>query len=683
MRLTSVLSGCVGIAISSTLVISTSAAAQAANAPLASTPQQRQFEKAAAPAASAAPAPEKQSPEEAQRRKDWERGMHLKRVPKQGCFTAAYPKTDWQEVPCVPAPKLPQVPRRGPPTFVIGNTNDISAQAPSGNIQTAIGSFENITDVTSESGPISNTGPAVNNAYTLQVNTNPFTSSACSGSPNPGCQGWEQFVFWNDGGTTTTSTLFIQYWLLFYNTTCPAGWGQFTFSGGTTIYCVRNASGAATSVPTQAIGNLGNLKLSGSVTSTSDQATLTISGVAHAKSGDNSVAASAGWTQAEFNIFGAGGNSMGGGTASFNPGASMNARTEIIYGGTAAPTCSAVGFTGEKNNLSFGPTAPTATTPGPAVIFEESIAGGALSNCAAAASIGDTHLATFNGLFYDFQASGDFVLAQIDPTFTVQTRQVSGAPQWPNAAVNKAVAARLGKTQVAVCLASTPETNGSGSLFVDGKTTALADGASLEVGGGSVLRQGNVYFMIDETGNSVRAEINSTWINVNVGLGNSSVKVRGLIANPNGNVNQLETSDGVVLNNPFGFEGLYHQYADSWRVPPEKSMLSVCGGRELERGIPKTTFYAKDLEPQVREHAAGVCNAAGVKPGPLFEACTLDVAVIGQDAAAKVFVNAHPPTAVGTIVAPPSPGIPSWLWWVLLLLLLVLVLWFLLRKKKP
>ena len=78
-----------------------------------------------------------------------------------------------------------------------------------------------------------------------------------------------------------------------------------------------------------------------------------------------------------------------------------------------------------------------------------------LSNCAAATSVGDTHLTTFNGLLYDFQASGDFVLAQVDPDFVVQTRQVSGAPTWPDASVNSAVATRMGKTKVAVCLAGT------------------------------------------------------------------------------------------------------------------------------------------------------------------------------------------------------------------------------------
>ncbi|MEZ0605796.1 hypothetical protein ACAX43_27075 [Paraburkholderia sp. IW21] len=33
----------------------------------------------------------------------------------------------------------------------------------------------------------------------------------------------------------------------------------------------------------------------------------------------------------------------------------------------------------------------------------------------------------------------------------------------------------------------------------------------------------------------------------------------------------------------------------------------------------------------------------------LLEACTLDVAVVGQDAAAKVFVDAFLPSAVGTL----------------------------------
>jgi hypothetical protein len=41
---------------------------------------------------------------------------------------------------------------------------------------------------------------------------------------------------------------------------------------------------------------------------------------------------------------------------------------------------------------------------------------------------------------------------QAGPEFIVQARQVSGAPTWPNASVNKAVAVQTGKNRVGVCL---------------------------------------------------------------------------------------------------------------------------------------------------------------------------------------------------------------------------------------
>ncbi|WP_437587873.1 VWD domain-containing protein [Sorangium sp. So ce1000] len=632
-----------------------------------------------APTAAEAPAQEV-SPEEIQRRKDWNKSMMRRPVPKKGCFTAAYPTTEWQAVPCAPAPLFPQPPRHGPPPSVVGGGNDVSAQAPSGFISQAIGTFENITNVTSESGPIANSGPSVANAYSLQINTNYFTSTACAGSPNPGCQGWQQFVYSNDG---SSGGAYIQYWLYKYNTTCPAGqnWTQFSFTGDTDIYCWRNNSAGVVVVPNQPITNLGNLTFSGRVSSTGDSVSLSTGTNVYAATGDNAVNAAQGWNIAEFNIVGDGGNNLGGGQASFNAGASINTRTEIIYGGTSAPMCAAVGFTAETNNLSFGPTAPPATPPGPAIIFQESIAGGAMSACAAAATVGDSHLITFKGLLYDFQASGDFILAQVDRSFTVQTRQASGAPQWPNASVNKAVAARMGKTQVAVCLAP-PETGEPARVHVDGKLTTVDDGKALSLPDGVYIRrQGNVYLIRSDAGDSVRAEVNPTWINVNVGLGRWPAAVHGLIANANEDINQIATRDNFVLTNPFPFDELYHRYADSWRVAGDKSMLSVCGDGEIERGIPERPFFAKDLPPDVRERTRGVCLAAGVKAGPLLEACTLDVAVIGQDAAANVFVGMNSPQAVGDVTGGGGGGLPGHWWWLVLLLAIILIVWLLIRRK--
>ena len=105
----------------------------------------------------------------------------------------------------------------------------------------------------------------------------------------------------------------------------------------------------------------------------------------HAATGDNLVNLAANWQIAEFNVFGdtCGPPSQ----ATFNSGSTVIPRTRITYGGTAAPTCVSTGFTGETNNLNFGPIAPTASLPGPAIIFEESSAGGS-SACAATTPVG-------------------------------------------------------------------------------------------------------------------------------------------------------------------------------------------------------------------------------------------------------------------------------------------------------
>ncbi|HVE81668.1 MAG TPA: hypothetical protein VND93_02425 [Myxococcales bacterium] len=618
------------------------------------------------------------SPEEARRRETWNLAMMQKPTPKKGCFRSTYPKTDWEEVSCTATPDYPMPPRRGPRPLTVGNGDDVSAQVV-GAISQAIGTFDSVTNVTSESSPIGNSGTPVANAYTLQMNTNFFVSTTCSGSPNAGCRGWEQFVFENYG---SGARAFIQYWLLRYNTTCPAGWNQFSFTGSTDIYCYRNNSLGAVGIPAQPITNLANLRLTGTVSATADSVAVSTGVNVYSVNGDNSVNAAAGWQIAEFNVFGDGGNSSGGGAATFNAGASMVPRVRVISGSNAPPTCTAQGFTGETNNLSFGPTAPGVSPPGPALRFAESTAGGAASNCAAATSVGDTHLATVGGLFYDFQASGDFVLAEVDPDFVVQARQVSGAPPWPDATVNQAVATRMGKTQVAICLGKGDPRNAR--LLVDGKATEIGDGQSLALPEGvDLVRVGDAYTIMGPDGDSVRAVVHPTWINVFVGFGRWPAPVRGLIANANGNVNQIAARDGTVLTSPFPFADLYRRIGESWRVAPRESLLAVCGGEPSEVKNPSRPFFANDLEPGLRERSRATCAAAGVKPGPLLDACTLDVAVIGNAEAAKVFAGLPSPVSVGT--PPPGgfsgQGMPRWIWWlVLLAILIALILWLLRRK---
>ncbi len=549
----------------------------------------------------------------------WRKSMVATPRPTKGCFTATYPDTKWQEVPCAgPAKRLYQ-PNGGLRPFNVGDGyNDVSAQV-TGHVSMATGSFDPGTAVTSEQevpGPIPN-------AYSLQLNTKPFTTKTCG--TVPGCKGFEQFIFSN----YYEKKVFIEYWLDNYSP-CPSGWTTNSPD------CIINSS-MSMPVPPQLASTLGTETLTGVAGSGGDSVFLSIGTTMYMATGDNYFPDLANnWQAAEFNVFGDGSGSE----AQFGTGTTIVVRTSVDSGTTSAPSCLAKSWTGETNNLSFG-TAPVAPTPGafPAIVFTESIAGGAPSACASATSIGDTHLTTFDGLHYDFQASGDFVLAEAGSDFIVQTRQESGAPTWPLASVNKAVATQMGKTRVAIYIEPT-------RLAIDGQSNDLADGKTLSLPTGvRVSRQGDTYVITSQSGDTVQAVLNSTWINVTVGLGQTpQTQARGLLGNPNGNANAVSTANGTILMIPVSFTDLYHSYADSWLVQPNASLFT--NPTTITPGIPAKTFYASDLDPQTYARVLAICTAAGVTTPALLDDCTLDTAVLNDEKAASVFVRTLPIRAV-------------------------------------
>ena len=559
----------------------------------------------------------KVTPALAASRELWRKSLVQIPLPKKGCFRATYPNKTWQETACVQAPNRPQPPQRGAKPFTVGNGTDWSAQVTSGHIASATGAFASVTGVTTETG----NGGAANN-YSLQLNSDFFPSTVCAPSPNPNCRGWEQFVYSNSGFA------FIQYWLIQYNTACPGGWN--TYTSGTDTYCWRNSSNS-TAVPVQPLSNLAALTMTGTVSGGGDSISFSTGANVYTAAGDNSVNAAAGWTAAEYNLVGDCCSSQ----ANFNAGTTMVVRTSVDNGTLLAPSCVLEGFTGETNNLTLsGGPAIIPVLHEPRIEFTQSNPAGSPQNCAA--SIGDTHLATFDGLFYDFQASGDFVLAQNNSGFTVQTRQASGAPTWPNAALNKAVGTQIGATRIAICAAPN-------RVFVNGAAKAIADGQALSLGGGvSIYRGGDSYFVWRSTGESLRALIHTipgnSWIDVAVGMPKNAVR-SGLIANPGGNIAALAMRNGTVLAEPVSFNDLYHRYADSWRVKATESLLAPCSGQNVVAGIPLKAFYAKDLPPDQLQKARGLCAAGGVDDTAALEACTLDAAVLGHAAAVTAFAK--------------------------------------------
>lgn len=549
----------------------------------------------------------------------WRKSMTRVPLPKKGCFTASYPNTEWHEVPCTTAPDRAYPPR----PYTVGSAVDFSAVV-SGHIKTATGSFDSVNGVTSE---INSGNP---DTYSLQLNSEFFTSPACAGASNPNnCKGWQQFIY-----STTSAAAFIQYWLIDYAAPCPAGWTPLS------IHCLKN-SVSAMPVPAQPIANLAHLSLTGTASAGGTDTIMVAfpGGNLSAMALDDVLTLAKGWKLAEFGVFGDGGNS----DATFNVGVTMAVRTSVDDGTTSAPMCVLEGFTNETNSLNLvGPCCPIGGVS-PGVIFWLSSNPGAASSCVGGTSIGDTHLTNFNGLLYDFQASGDFLLAETSPGFAVQTRQLSGAPTWPNASVNTAVAMTLGTTHAAVCLDPT-------RLIIDGKQSDLAADSSLLLPTGvHVARSASAYLFTRPNGENVRAEVNPGYINVSVDLGTApQAKVYGLLGNANGDMGEddLATRNRVVLKQPVTFLDLYHPYADSWRIPPAESLLSkLCGEKGVDRAAPARPFYASDLDPKQSERARAICTEAGVRDVSLLDACTLDVTVLGTREAAAVFARAHPPRA--------------------------------------
>ncbi|HMK91355.1 MAG TPA: VCBS repeat-containing protein [Methylocystis sp.] len=325
------------------------------------------------PEAGVSPESEGASP---QALKGWRTQMRRTPPSKHGCYTTTFPSNQWREAPCVKAPELPAMPARRPRPGTVGDGGDVVAVAQSGaTISTAVGSFDSVTGVVSETGTY---GGA--NAFTLQLNSNFFPSSACGGN----CQGFQQFVYSN---IACPHCAYIQYWLIGYGDACPSGWIWYAGDCYTNSYAV--------SVPAQTIENLANLTLEGRAASGGMDTLIFSTGSALyvVQAPDSNLYLASGWQEAEFNIFG----DCCGSQAQFNEGATLVVRVSLDAGVTAPPNCSNRGLTGETNNLSFASAPTPSLGTEPAVVFTESSSGsnnGAPCSAATAIKSGeltDTH----------------------------------------------------------------------------------------------------------------------------------------------------------------------------------------------------------------------------------------------------------------------------------------------------
>ncbi len=310
----------------------------------------------------------------------WRAAISQVRQPGSGCFRASYPVLLWRAVKCVAAPKIPLAPiplsksarHAGPAT--VGDGTDYSAVV-SGLISKAVGTFTNVSSGITEKGQNGGSGGQVSNAFSLQLNSQFFSGSpACAKSGNPAnCLAWQQFVYTYD--SRSSGEIFMQYWLINYDATCPSGW--YTYSTD----CYTNSNASSVSVLTAA--QLATVNLTATAASGGQDGVSLAVGSGHATSVTNSdtkVDLATYWNTAEWGVYGDGGGSE----ANFGANSTLEAQTVLTATSNSAPSCVEEGFTGETNNLTLTTTPALGSESSPTMATKQTNGTGGTASCAVA-----------------------------------------------------------------------------------------------------------------------------------------------------------------------------------------------------------------------------------------------------------------------------------------------------------
>lgn len=280
---------------------------------------------------------------------------------------------------------------------------------------------------------------------------------------------------------------------------------------------------------------------------------------------------------------------------------------------------------------------------------------------------GDPHLTTLDGLGYDFQAVGEFVLLEAtsgDPlNVQVRTEALNDA-----VSVITVVAVEIDGHRVQIDL------NSDNPLTIDGVATTIDPLVGpVDVGAGQVFfnSQANMYTMLMPSGEQVVVGVYSNFLNSCVFLNDTrpAGTVQGLLGNADANTtNDLALRDGTVLAQPVDFSTLYSTYADSWRIAESEALFDRANGETTadftDTTHPKVALTLDDLPQQVVASARAVVEAAGITDPILKAAAILDVALTGNTEFATAANNLAASPTVDTAPAnapalPPTIGISA------------------------
>ncbi len=286
---------------------------------------------------------------------------------------------------------------------------------------------------------------------------------------------------------------------------------------------------------------------------------------------------------------------------------------------------------------------------------------------------GLTNLATFAGQFYDFNASGEFVLAQstqLGDFFRVEVRLQPYNNSSAISAITE-VAAGIGADRVTVGIGRTDAVwvNGIAAPMTAGETITLTAGQITELSATS-------YLLSWTTGEVVTVTVNDSYLDVDLGLpsGDAPGSIVGLMG-PNGEppTDTFELPDGAVLQQPLTAAELYGAFANAWRVTQPTSLFDYATGQNTgtftDLNFPSASIDLADLPAAIVAQAAQAVAAAGITNPAVAAAAEFDyiasggnVNVLADEAGqfqgltattTTITPSGSPPTALGVIAAQP------------------------------
>jgi hypothetical protein len=258
-----------------------------------------------------------------------------------------------------------------------------------------------------------------------------------------------------------------------------------------------------------------------------------------------------------------------------------------------------------------------------------------------AVSTGDPHIVSFDGVAYDFQAAGEFILAR-EPTdngsLVVQARQepLAGSDSITR---NTAVATVVDDQTVII------DATDAIPLQINGSQVELNRSETVVVGNGTIDRNNN-RLTVTYPGSDTDATTGDEHLTVDLYDDRVDVElnldperdrpVEGVFGPADGNItNDISLPNGTALAQPPQAEQLYGVFRESWRVNNSTTLFTY----ESDNGpetyynptIPAEAVSTADLDRTTRIEAEQRAIDAGLQPGTVaFRNAVLDFALTGD-----------------------------------------------------